>query len=209
MLCKRGNECRERALKGLLHHLVYLRRLRLILADEGGDNCVIVFQNSPFGKTLNNSIGSGGLPAQLLPTEIYKLAALYRLVFPQNKAEAIAFKAEYDEKLKNAEKEVDGILSEGRKKALKRENEIVDEAKAEAVRILERADREIELEKSKMKDEVKKEMVAVASVMAGKIIAASIDTDKQAQLIDEALNEMGDDTWRSWFQELMVRRCSS
>ena len=40
-------------------------------------------------------------------------------------------------------------------------------------------------------------MVAVASVMAGKIIAASIDTDKQAQLIDEALNEMGDDTWRS------------
>ena len=115
----------------------------------------------------------------------------------KNKAEAIAFKAEYDEKLKNAEKEVDGILSEGRKKALKRENEIVDEAKAEAVRILERADREIELEKSKMKDEVKKEMVAVASVMAGKIIAASIDTDKQAQLIDEALNEMGDNTWRS------------
>ena len=115
----------------------------------------------------------------------------------KNKAEAIAFKAEYDEKLKNAEKEVDGILSEGRKKALKRENEIVEEAKAEAVRILERADREIELEKSKMKDEVKKEMVAVASVMAGKIIAASIDTDKQAQLIDEALNEMGDNTWRS------------
>ena len=98
---------------------------------------------------------------------------------------------------KNAEKEVDVILSEGRKKALKRENEIVDEAKAEATRILERADREIELEKSKMKDEVKKEMVAVASVMAGKIIAASIDTDKQAQLIDEALNEMGDNTWRS------------
>jgi F-type H+-transporting ATPase subunit b len=48
-----------------------------------------------------------------------------------------------------------------------------------------------------MKDEVKQEMVAVATVMAGKFVASSLDSEKQAQLIDEALNEMGDDTWQN------------
>ena len=115
----------------------------------------------------------------------------------KEKADAESFKAEYDAKLKAADKEVETILSEGRKKALKREDEIVNEAKAEASRIMERASREIELEKSKMKDEVKQEMVAVATVMAGKFVASSLDDEKQAQLIDEALSEMGDDTWQN------------
>jgi len=115
----------------------------------------------------------------------------------KEKADAENFKAEYDAKLKAADKEAEVILSEGRKKALKREDEIVNEAKAEAARIMERASREIELEKSKMKDEVKQEMVAVATAMAGKFVASSLDDEKQAQLIDEALNEMGDDTWQN------------
>jgi len=115
----------------------------------------------------------------------------------KEKADAESFKAEYDAKLKAADKEVEVILSEGRKKALKREDEIVNEAKTEASRIMERASREIELEKSKMKDEVKQEMVAVATVMAGKFVASSLDSEKQAQLIDEALSEMGDDTWQN------------
>lgn len=117
-------------------------------------------------------------------------------VSAKEKQDAFALKSDYEAKLANASHDVDEILSEGRKKALKRENDIVDEAKAEAVRIIDRANKEIELEKSKVIDEVKQEMVAVASVMAGKIIAGNIDESKQAQLIEEALNEMGDDTWQ-------------
>lgn len=112
-------------------------------------------------------------------------------------AEADRRKAEYDAKLASAEKDVDAILSEGRKKALARENEIVAEAKEEAARVLERAEREIALEKSKVKDEVKQEMVGVARELAGKFVAESLDAAAQARLIDEALNEMGDDTWQS------------
>ena len=115
----------------------------------------------------------------------------------KERKDAEAFKAEYDAKLKDAEKETEAILSEGRKKALKREDEIVNEAKAEASRIMERANREIELEKNKMKDEVKQEMVAVATVMAEKFVASSLSDQQQEKLIDEALDEMGDDTWRS------------
>lgn len=114
----------------------------------------------------------------------------------KDKAEAMEFKAEYMEKVEAADKEVDQILSDGRKKAMKREAEMIAEAQEEAVRIVQRANREIELEKNKMKDEVKKEMIAVASIMAGKFVAENMDDAKQAQLVDEALNEIGDDTWR-------------
>lgn len=114
----------------------------------------------------------------------------------KEKQAAFVLKNDYEAKLKNASSDVDEILSEGRKKALKRENEIVDEAKAEAARIIDRANKEIELEKSKVIDEVKQEMVTVASVMASKIIAGNIDETKQAQLIEEALNEIGEDTWQ-------------
>ena len=115
----------------------------------------------------------------------------------RDKAEANKMKTEYYAKLAAADKDVDAILSEGRKKALARENEIVAEAKEEAARVMERAEREIELEKSKVKDEVKQEMIGVARELAGKFVAASLDDAAQAKLIDEALNEMGEDTWQS------------
>ena len=47
----------------------------------------------------------------------------------------------------------------------------------------------------KLSDEVKKEIVSVASLMAGKVVSASIDTAVQNQLIDETLKEIGDKTW--------------
>ena len=48
-----------------------------------------------------------------------------------------------------------------------------------------------------MKDEVKQEIISVASAMAGKIVASSLDENKQSQLIADTLEEMGDETWLS------------
>lgn len=115
----------------------------------------------------------------------------------KEKSDAISFKAEYEDKLKNVDKEAEEILTQTRKKAMKKENEIVNEAKEEAVRVLDRANREVELEKNKVKDEVKQEMITVAAAMAGKIVASSLDEGKQAQLIADTLEEMGDETWLS------------
>ena len=113
----------------------------------------------------------------------------------ENMENAQALKAEYEEKLKNVEKEAEAILSEARRKALANENAIVAQAKEEAARILDRARVEAELEKQKMSDDVKKEMVSIASILAGKVVSASIDTTVQDQLIDETLKEMGEGTW--------------
>ena len=82
---------------------------------------------------------------------------------------------EYEAKLKDVDKEAEGILSEAR---------IVDRSRVEA-----------ELEKQKMSDDVKKEIISVASLMAGKVVAVSVDKNLQNQLIDETLKEIGDKTW--------------
>ena len=110
---------------------------------------------------------------------------------------AQGLKEEYEGKLKNVEKEAEGILSEARKKGLANEAQIIAQAKEEAARILDRARVEAELEKKKMSDDVKKEIISVASAMAGKVVSASIDTNVQDQLIDETLKEMGESTWLS------------
>lgn len=114
-----------------------------------------------------------------------------------NMEEARSLKEEYEGRLRDVDKEAEGILSEARRKALMGENQIISQAKEEAERILERARTEAELEKRKMSDDVKKEMVSIASAMAGKVVAASIDTTVQNQLVEETLKEIGDDTWRS------------
>lgn len=110
---------------------------------------------------------------------------------------AKALKEEYEAKLKNIDKEAEEILGEARKKALANENKIVSDAKEEAARIIERAGVEAELEKSKAVDEVKREMVVLASLMAGKVVNAAIDTTVQDSLIEETLKEIGEGTWLS------------
>lgn len=114
-----------------------------------------------------------------------------------NMEEANRLRDEYETKLRDIDKEAESILSEARKKALANENQIIAEAKAEAARIMERARTEAELEKKKLSDEVKTEIISVASLMAGKVVASSIDTKVQDQLIDETLKEMGKNTWLS------------
>ena len=61
----------------------------------------------------------------------------------QNQKSAAEMKAEYEAKLKAVDKEAEAILEEARRKAKRREAEIIDEAKAEAARIVERAGKEI------------------------------------------------------------------
>lgn len=112
-------------------------------------------------------------------------------------ADAKEMKVQYDEKLSQVDAETAELLADARRKALDKEKEIVEKASEEAHQIKVRAEKEVELEKNKVRDEMKQEMVQVASAMAGKFVEASMDKDKQAQLIDETLKEMGDETWQS------------
>lgn len=113
------------------------------------------------------------------------------------KEDAIALKQDYEAKLANVQQEAEEILSAARKKALKQEEEIVARAKQEAALVMARANTEIELEKKKAVDDMKQEMISIASLMAGKVVSASMNTEIQDTLVDEALSEIGEQTWQS------------
>ena len=112
-----------------------------------------------------------------------------------DQAEAAKLKAEYDHKLKNVEKEADALMAQARKKALKREEEIVAGAKEEAARIIESANHEAELARINAQDQMKQEMVKMAVLMAGKLIQNQMDEKDQNAFVDQTLQEMGDKTW--------------
>ena len=115
----------------------------------------------------------------------------------KEREEAIAYKEEYDKKLNEANKEVQEILGEARKKAMKNEAKMLSEAKEEAGRIIARANAEIELEKKQALDDMKQEMITIASMMAEKVVTASVDADVQEELIESTLKEIGESTWES------------
>ena len=115
----------------------------------------------------------------------------------KDKEDAAALKADYDAKIKDIQKESEEILSEARKKAKPNEAQIIAEAKEEANRIIKNAENEALLEKQRAYDEMKQEMISIASLMAGKVVAQSIDTTIQESLIEETLKEVGDKTWQS------------
>ena len=114
-----------------------------------------------------------------------------------DKEDAEQLKREYEEKLKEVDKEADAILAEARKKALQNETNIINEAKEEAARIIKNAEEQAVLEQKRVQDEVKQQMIAVAALMAQKVVAQNIDTTLQDSLVEETLKEMGGSTWQS------------
>lgn len=110
---------------------------------------------------------------------------------------ADALKAEYEDKLKNIDKEAEEILTQARKKALENENRIIAEAKNEAAAIIKQARNEAELEKRKAADDVKREMISIAAMMAGSVTKGAVDVSIQDSLVEETLKEIGENTWLS------------
>ncbi len=115
----------------------------------------------------------------------------------KDKDEALSLKNEYEDKMSRADKEADAILSTARRKANANSEAIVADAKEEANRIVKQAQNEAELEKQKAADEIKTQIIDVASIMAGKVVADKIDASVQESLVEETLREVGESTWQS------------
>lgn len=111
--------------------------------------------------------------------------------------DAAELKKQYEDKLSQIQKEAEEILSDARKRGMKSEERIIAEAKEEAARIISHAQSEAKLERQKVADAMKQEMIQVATLMAGKVVSASIDESTQKALLEETLKEIGDGTWLS------------
>lgn len=113
------------------------------------------------------------------------------------KEQAKVLKEDYESRIKNIQKEADEILAGARQKAMANAEEIKEKANEEAARILARAQSQIELDKKKAADDMKKQMISIASLMAEKVIGASMDTSMQDSLMEETLKEIGESTWQN------------
>ncbi len=111
--------------------------------------------------------------------------------------EAEALRTEYEEKLSNIEKERFELLDSARKRGQEKETQIVQEAKTEAETIRNRAALEIKREEEKAKDEMKKQIIEISTLMASRFVTANIDEETQNKLLDEVVSDLGDVKWQS------------
>ena len=114
----------------------------------------------------------------------------------KEKEDALEFKKEYDARLRNVDHEADAILADSKRRAKDQEAVILAEAREESARILKHTRTEVELEKSKARDEIKQEIITVAGSMAGRFLSEKMDAERQAELVDDVIKEMGEATWQ-------------
>ena len=113
------------------------------------------------------------------------------------KTKANALRLEYEQKVKEIEREKEEVLGEARRMATDRAKEVEMAAKSEAETIRARAQKDIELEQERAKAEVKKAIIECSSTMVAKFLARTIDAETQEQLFNETMAELEDVVWHS------------
>ena len=106
-------------------------------------------------------------------------------------AEAQKLKAEYEQRILDAGREADNILGESRREMIKKEQEVLDDAKTRAADIMSaarsEASKDFEAAQSSVRDEVKD----IASAMAARVTNQKVDRPVDDALLNEALKEAG------------------
>ena len=75
--------------------------------------------------------------------------------------------------------------------------EMEAEAKAEAENIHTRAMTDIKREEEKAKDEIKKQIIEVSSLVSGKFIAAKMTEEEQNKLVDDTISDLEGVKWQN------------
>ncbi|MGL5256691.1 MAG: F0F1 ATP synthase subunit B [Proteocatella sp.] len=115
----------------------------------------------------------------------------------QKNIEAEKMNQEYKMKLEQAHEEGREIIRNSTKNAEKKSEEILTAAKEDAQNIKAKAYKDIEQEKEHTVQMLKGEVASIAVLAAEKIINKTIDEDVNRNLIDEVINEIGDERWSS------------
>lgn len=107
-------------------------------------------------------------------------------------AEAAAMKDAYEQNMKQAKVQADGILASAQKTATLRSEEIISQAQATAAQIKSKASADIQLERKKAVNDAKNEISGLALAIAGKVVGRELNEADQAGYIDRFIEELGD-----------------
>lgn len=108
-------------------------------------------------------------------------------------ADAKAMQEEYRQKLEVAGETSDRLVKEAVARGQAREEEILRQANAEADAIRNKASADIAQEKKKAINEAKDEISDIAMAVAGKVVGRSITDADNALLVDQFIEELGDE----------------
>ena len=100
--------------------------------------------------------------------------------------------AKNQEIMDQAKKEAQGLLAKSRKTAETTKDEILQKAQTEASTLLERAKREITLEREKAVDDIRKQTAELSVQIASKLIGKSLSKDDHKDIIDESLKKIAE-----------------
>ena len=105
--------------------------------------------------------------------------------------------AEYEQKLREVDKERLAILESARNKATEESKKILDEASKEAYEIRKRSLEAIEEDKKRLKEEARLQIIELATFIAEKYIKQKIDEETQNMLFEEAIKKLEDSLWQN------------
>ena len=117
-------------------------------------------------------------------------------------AEAVNRRA--DEKMQNYTKRIANVEAEGREiirdakiKADAQAREIIEDANKQATEIMNKAEKNIEREKQKAMEEMRKDVAALAMLAAERIVEREIQNIGQDEIVDEVINKARSTGWQN------------
>ncbi len=122
--------------------------------------------------------------------EDYIEKSLSKAASAQKEAEELLEK--YQTQMGEAKKEAHSIIERANKVGEQTREEIVAAAREEAEKSLEKAKREIQGEKAKALEAIRKEAAVLAVLAAGKVINKQLDPKQHQELVEEYINEVGE-----------------
>ena len=108
------------------------------------------------------------------------------------KAEAQNLRAQYEEKLAEAQQTGERIVKEATARGQARQEDILRQANAEANAIRQKAEADIAQEKKKAINDAKDEISEIALTIAGKVVGREISDSDQSRLVDQFIENLGD-----------------
>ncbi|SDE33781.1 F-type H+-transporting ATPase subunit b [Paenibacillus sp. UNCCL117] len=109
----------------------------------------------------------------------------------QDRLAAEKLLAEQKQAMQDVRKDAQEILEQARTMSNKQSQDILVQAKEEAVRLKDEALRDIENEKNKAVASLKSQVSAMSVLIASKIIEKQVDEKSQEQLVEHYLKEVG------------------
>lgn len=107
------------------------------------------------------------------------------------KADALALKGSYDERLKDAKGEAEMLIKEGNEKANQSATSIVEAAHQQAEELLKKAEEKASREREDMVQALEKQITDMAIALAGEILQREIRQEDNEKLIDNFFHKAG------------------